>query len=103
MKFLVLPGDGIGPEIIEAAVGDLDRAYDGIVIDTQSHAAHTPANRGGQNIHAAFRVKLGFHGNRRMRAFTFFKFAVGMVDGSRHHARGDVGIPPRPQHDSVLG
>jgi len=102
MKFLVLPGDGIGPEIVEAAVNvlkavdrryDLDlsfvyedvgfvslekygttlreeilqaaRAYDGIILGTQSHADYPAPEKGGRNISGAFRVGLDLYANVR--------------------------------------
>ncbi|WP_144630826.1 isocitrate/isopropylmalate dehydrogenase family protein [Bordetella genomosp. 13] len=102
MKFLVLPGDGIGPEIGQAAVHvlraanarhglalDFDyqdvgfaslekhgttlreevlqgaRAYDGIILGTQSHADYPAPGQGGRNISGAFRVGLDLYANVR--------------------------------------
>lgn len=102
MKFLVLPGDGIGPEIVEAAVNVLKtidrrygldisfvyedvgfvslekhgttlreevlqgaRAYDGIILGTQSHADYPAPEKGGRNISGAFRVGLDLYANVR--------------------------------------
>ena len=102
MKFLVLPGDGIGPEIVDAAVNVLKaadqryglnlsyvyedvgfvslekhgttlredvlqgaRAYDGIILGTQSHADYPAPEKGGRNISGAFRVGLDLYANVR--------------------------------------
>lgn len=102
MKFLVLPGDGIGPEIVEASVNVLKaadqrygldlsfvyedvgfvslekhgttlreevlqgaRAYDGIILGTQSHADYPAPEKGGRNISGAFRVGLDLYANVR--------------------------------------
>ena len=102
MKFLVLPGDGIGPEIVEASIQVLNaadkkfglnisydyedigfvslkkhgttlredvlqgaRAYDGILLGTQSHADYPAPEKGGRNISAAFRVGLDLYANVR--------------------------------------
>lgn len=102
MKLLVLPGDGIGPEIVGAAVDvlkvadtkfhlglqlDYDevgfvclekhgttlreetlqnaKAYDGIILGTQSHADYPSPEMGGRNISAAFRVQLDLYANVR--------------------------------------
>ncbi|MBS0476524.1 MAG: isocitrate/isopropylmalate dehydrogenase family protein [Proteobacteria bacterium] len=102
MKLLVLPGDGIGPEIVAAALQvlkaadtkyrlgfayDYDdigfaalekhgttlrdetlhgaKAYDGIILGTQSHADYPRPDKGGHNISAAFRVKLDLYANVR--------------------------------------
>ena len=102
MKFLVLPGDGIGPEIVQVAVDVLKaadkrhglnisldyedvgfvslekhgttlredvlqgaRAYDGIVLGTQSHADYPAPEKGGRNISGAFRVILDLYANVR--------------------------------------
>ncbi|MBV7483878.1 isocitrate/isopropylmalate dehydrogenase family protein [Bordetella sp. BOR01] len=102
MKFLVLPGDGIGPEIVAAAVDVLKtaserhgldlafdhedvgfaslekhgttlredllqgaRAYDGIILGTQSHADYPAPEKGGRNISGAFRVGLDLYANVR--------------------------------------
>lgn len=102
MKFLVLPGDGIGPEIVAAAVSVLNvanqqfgldlicdyedigfasldkhgttlredvlqgaRAYDGILLGTQSHADYPAPEKGGRNISGAFRVGLDLYANVR--------------------------------------
>lgn len=102
MKFLVLPGDGIGPEIVDASVQILKaadakfglnisfdyedigfvslkkhgttlregvlqsaRAYDGILLGTQSHADYPSPEQGGRNISAAFRVGLDLYANVR--------------------------------------
>jgi 3-isopropylmalate dehydrogenase len=102
MNLLVLPGDGIGPEITAAAIEvlhaadrrfDLDlgleydevgftslekygttlrsevleraRAFDGIILGTQSHADYPAPEKGGRNISAAFRVQLDLYANVR--------------------------------------
>lgn len=102
MKFLVLPGDGIGPEIVASAIGVLEavqthygldlafdyedigfaslekhgttlreevlqgaRAYDGILLGTQSHADYPAPEKGGRNISGAFRVGLDLYANVR--------------------------------------
>src|SRR3546814_4387879 len=102
MKFLVLPGDGIGPEIVGAAIDVLKtaserhqldlafdyedvgfaslekhgttlreavlqgaRAYDGIILGTQSHADYPAPEQGGRNISGAFRVGLDLYANVR--------------------------------------
>ncbi|NDY93208.1 isocitrate/isopropylmalate dehydrogenase family protein [Ideonella livida] len=109
MKFLVLPGDGIGPEIVDASLAvlraadarhgldlqfhtedigfaSLDkhgttlreevlqgaRAFDGVILGTQSHADYPAPSQGGRNISAAFRVGLDLYANvrpARTRAF----------------------------------
>lgn len=102
MRILVLPGDGIGPEIVAAAVAVLAaanekfgagvefefdeigfaslhkygttlrdeiltraKAYDGIILGTQSHADYPSPDKGGRNISAAFRVGLDLYANVR--------------------------------------
>ena len=102
MHILVLPGDGIGPEIVAAAVAVLTaanekfgagielelgevgfaslrkcgttlreeiltraKAYDGIILGTQSHADYPAPDKGGRNISAAFRVGLDLYANVR--------------------------------------
>ncbi|MEK8026968.1 MAG: hypothetical protein RLY78_4106 [Pseudomonadota bacterium] len=102
MKLLVLPGDGIGPEIVAAALVVLKaadtrhglglsfhheevgftslarhgttlredvlqgaRAYDGVILGTQSHADYPAPEQGGRNISAAFRVGLDLYANVR--------------------------------------
>ena len=102
MNLLVLPGDGIGPEITAAAIEVLHaadrrfglelhleydevgfvslekygttlrpevleraRAYDGVILGTQSHAEYPPPEKGGRNISAAFRVQLDLYANVR--------------------------------------
>ena len=102
MKILVLPGDGIGPEIVASALEVLAvcdarfglgfeyttedigfaslakhgttlreevlqgaRAYDGIILGTQSHADYPAPEKGGRNISAAFRVGLDLYANVR--------------------------------------
>ena len=102
MNLLVLPGDGIGPEITAAAIEVLHaadrrfglelhleydevgfvslekygttlrpevleraRAYDGIILGTQSHAEYPAPEKGGRNISAAFRVQLDLYANVR--------------------------------------
>jgi 3-isopropylmalate dehydrogenase len=82
MKLLVLPGDGIGPEIVAAAMHVLQAAdarfglgleytqpaapaHDGIILGTQSHADYPRPEDGGHNISAAFRVKLDLYANVR--------------------------------------
>jgi 3-isopropylmalate dehydrogenase len=102
MRLLVLPGDGIGPEItvatlavLEAASrkfalgvsfetreiglaalrecgttlpdGVLERAreVDGVILGPISHLEYPPADKGGINVSAAFRVKLDLYANVR--------------------------------------
>lgn len=102
MHLLVLPGDGIGPEIVAAALQVLAaceqrfalglrytredigfaslekhgttlreevlqgaRAFDGIILGTQSHADYPAPDQGGRNISAAFRVGLDLYANVR--------------------------------------
>ena len=102
MRLLVLPGDGIGPEIVASAVEVLQaadrrfgldiqldyeevgfislrkhgttlrrqvlekaRAYDGLILGTQSHADYPAPEAGGRNISAAFRVELDLYANVR--------------------------------------
>ncbi|MFM2345675.1 MAG: hypothetical protein RL654_428 [Pseudomonadota bacterium] len=102
MKMLVLPGDGIGPEIVAAAVevlqaanASLDlglsleyddvgfaslekhgttlrdetlakaRAFDGIILGTQSHADYPVPEKGGRNVSAGFRIGLDLYANVR--------------------------------------
>jgi 3-isopropylmalate dehydrogenase len=102
MKLLVLPGDGIGPEITEATLavlasadkkfklglayekseiglaslkrqgttlpdGVLERAreVDGVILGPISHLDYPPADKGGINVSAAFRVKLDLYANVR--------------------------------------
>lgn len=102
MRILVLPGDGIGPEIIDASLVvlkqasqvfnlqlsfDYDdvgfaslakhgttlredvlqkaRAYDGIILGTQSHADYPAPEHGGRNISAGFRIGLDLYANVR--------------------------------------
>ncbi|MEH3086041.1 MAG: isocitrate/isopropylmalate dehydrogenase family protein [Xylophilus ampelinus] len=102
MKLLVLPGDGIGPEIVSSALEVLKacdakfglgfqyttedigfaslekhgttlredllqgaRAYDGIILGTQSHADYPAPEKGGRNISGAFRVGLDLYANVR--------------------------------------
>ena len=102
MKLLVLPGDGIGPEITAATLVVLesaDRKYklglqyerrdmglaslksegttlpegvlqrarelDGVILGPISHLDYPPADKGGINVSAAFRVKLDLYANVR--------------------------------------
>lgn len=102
MRILVLPGDGIGPEIVGSALEVLQacdqryglgleyitedigfvslkkhgttlreevlqgaRAFDGIILGTQSHADYPAPEKGGRNISAAFRVGLDLYANVR--------------------------------------
>ncbi|MGC8517569.1 MAG: isocitrate/isopropylmalate dehydrogenase family protein [Steroidobacteraceae bacterium] len=102
MNLLVLPGDGIGPEITAAAIDVLHaadqrfgldlhleydevgfvslekygttlrpevleraRAYDGVILGTQSHSQYPAPEKGGRNISAAFRVQLDLYANVR--------------------------------------
>lgn len=102
MKFLVLPCDGIGPEIVDASVRVLQaalkrfdvplaldydkvgfesldafgttlreevlqraRAYDGVILGTQSHADYPAPEKGGRNVSAGFRVGLDLYANVR--------------------------------------
>ena len=102
MRLIVMPGDGIGPEITAAAlevteaanrkfdlaltfdhedvgfvslkkhgttlrqeVLEKAKSYDGIVLGTQSHADYPPADKGGRNISASFRVGLDLFANVR--------------------------------------
>ena len=102
MKLLVLPGDGIGPEITEATLAVLGaadkqfklglsyerrdmglaslksqgttlpdgilaraREVDGVILGPISHLDYPPADKGGINVSAAFRVKLDLYANVR--------------------------------------
>ena len=102
MKLLVLPGDGIGPEITAATLAVLDaadrrfrlglsyekrdiglaslkterttlpdgilaraREVDGVILGPISHLDYPPADEGGINVSAAFRVKLDLYANVR--------------------------------------
>ena len=102
MKLLVLPGDGIGPEITAATLAVLDsasrkfdlglqfekrdigltslkthgttlpegileraRELDGVILGPISHLEYPPADKGGVNVSAAFRVKLDLYANVR--------------------------------------
>ncbi|MGB3071605.1 MAG: isocitrate/isopropylmalate dehydrogenase family protein [Ottowia sp.] len=102
MKLLILPGDGIGPEIVASALEVLNaadakfklgfkyttedvgfaslkkhgttlreevlqgaRAFDGVILGTQSHADYPAPEKGGRNISAAFRVGLDLYANVR--------------------------------------
>jgi isocitrate/isopropylmalate dehydrogenase len=102
MKLLVLPGDGIGPEITDATLAVLDsasarfglglqyekrdiglaalekhsttlpagileraREVDGVILGPISHLDYPPADQGGVNVSAAFRVKLDLYANVR--------------------------------------
>lgn len=102
MKFIVLPCDGIGPEIVDASVRVLraagtrfaldfqfdyedlgfaslekygvtirdellerSKAYDGIILGTQSHADYPPPEKGGRNVSAAYRIGLDLYANVR--------------------------------------
>ena len=102
MKLLVLPGDGIGPEITAATLAVLDRAsrkfglqlayekadiglaslrthgttlpdgilqrareLDGVILGPISHLEYPPADKGGINVSATFRVKLDLYANVR--------------------------------------
>jgi len=102
VKLLVLPGDGIGPEITAATravlqaadrrfrlnlsweerqiglaalarhgttlpEGVLERAreVDGVILGPISHLEYPPADQGGVNVSAAFRVKLDLYANVR--------------------------------------
>ena len=102
MKLLVLPGDGIGPEITAATLAVLDaasrrfglglsyeqrdiglaslkaqgttlpdgilaraREVEGVVLGPISHLDYPPADKGGINVSAAFRVKLDLYANVR--------------------------------------
>jgi isocitrate/isopropylmalate dehydrogenase len=102
MKLLVLPGDGIGPEITAATLAVLDsasrkfdlglqfekrdigltslkthgttlpdgileraRELDGVLLGPISHLDYPPADKGGVNVSAAFRVKLDLYANVR--------------------------------------
>jgi isocitrate/isopropylmalate dehydrogenase len=102
LKLLVLPGDGIGPEITRATLavleaadrrfkldlifeqreigfaalekygttlpdGILERAreVDGIILGPIGHLEYPPADKGGINISATFRVKLDLYANVR--------------------------------------
>ncbi|MFT3720612.1 isocitrate/isopropylmalate dehydrogenase family protein [Pseudorhodoferax sp.] len=102
MQFIVLPCDGIGPEIVDAAVHvfeaagrrfglrlqfdvedlgfaslkkygvtirdellERSRAYDGIILGTQSHADYPPPEQGGRNVSAAYRIGLDLYANVR--------------------------------------
>lgn len=102
MRILVLPCDGIGPEIVGAAMRVLDavnakhglgltfdyddvgfeslrkhgttlreevldraRAYDGVILGTQSHADYPAPEKGGRNVSAGFRIGLDLYANVR--------------------------------------
>ncbi|NIF82670.1 isocitrate/isopropylmalate dehydrogenase family protein [Comamonas sp. Tr-654] len=102
MKLIVLPCDGIGPEIVDASVQvlkaaserfgislELDyedlgfsslekygvtvrdellersKAYDGIILGTQSHADYPSPEKGGRNVSAAYRIGLDLYANVR--------------------------------------
>lgn len=102
MRFIVLPCDGIGPEIVAASVEvlkaadarfglgvaldtecvgfeslhrfgttlrqevlDRAKAYDGIILGTQSHADYPAPEKGGRNVSAGFRVGLDLYANVR--------------------------------------
>src|SRR5687767_9161620 len=102
MKLLVLPGDGIGPEITAATLAVLEsasrkfklglqyekkdmglaslksegttlpegvlqraRELDGVLLGPISHLEYPPADKGGVNVSAAFRVKLDLYANVR--------------------------------------
>jgi isocitrate/isopropylmalate dehydrogenase len=102
MKLLVLPGDGIGPEITAATLAVLEsasrkfklglqyekkdmgltslksegttlpegvlqraRELDGVILGPISHLDYPPADKGGINVSAAFRVKLDLYANVR--------------------------------------
>jgi 3-isopropylmalate dehydrogenase len=102
MKLLVLPGDGIGPEITAATLAVLDvasrvhdlqlsyerqeiglaslkthgttlpegvleraRELDGVILGPISHLDYPPADKGGVNVSAVFRVKLDLYANMR--------------------------------------
>ena len=102
MKLLVLPGDGIGPEITAATLAVLDaasrrfglglsyeqrdiglaslraqgttlpdgilaraREVEGVVLGPISHLDYPPADKGGINVSAAFRVRLHLYANVR--------------------------------------
>jgi 3-isopropylmalate dehydrogenase len=102
MKFIVLPCDGIGPEITQAAVNVLQaaaehqklplrldhdlvgfdslrefgttlrdevlersKAYDGVILGTQSHADYPAPEKGGRNVSAGFRIGLDLYANVR--------------------------------------
>ncbi|MDH3580572.1 MAG: isocitrate/isopropylmalate dehydrogenase family protein [Hyphomicrobiales bacterium] len=102
MKLLVLPGDGIGPEIVAAGVSVLKAAnearglglefdyddvgfaslkkhgttlrpellekaktFDGVILGPQSNLDYPPAEEGGLNISAAFRIRLDLYANAR--------------------------------------
>lgn len=102
MRLIVLPCDGIGPEIVRASIEVLDaaskrfklgltydyedvgftslekhgttlrqevldrsRAYDGIILGTQSHADYPSPEKGGRNVSASYRVGLDLYANIR--------------------------------------
>ena len=102
MRLIVLPCDGIGPEITRGAIEVLDaaskryelglsydyedvgftslarhgttlrqevfdrsRAYDGVILGTQSHNEYPPPEKGGRNISASYRVGLDLYANIR--------------------------------------
>jgi 3-isopropylmalate dehydrogenase len=102
MRLIVLPCDGIGPEITNAAIVvleaadkrfklgftydyedsgfeslrkhgttlrqevlDRSRAYDGIILGTQSHNEYPPPEKGGRNVSASYRVGLDLYANIR--------------------------------------
>ena len=102
MNILVLPGDGIGPEIVAAGVRVLEaanaarglgldfdyddvgfaslekhgttlrpeliekaRGFDAVILGPQSSLDYPPAEEGGLNISAAFRIRLDLFANAR--------------------------------------
>ena len=117
MRLIVLPCDGIGPEITRAAIEvlgaadkrfklglsydyedsgfaslekhgttlrqevlDKSRAYDGIILGTQSHADYPPPEKGGRNVSASYRVGLDLYANIRP-ARTRPNLATNMREG----------------------
>ncbi|ATG73770.1 3-isopropylmalate dehydrogenase [Zobellella denitrificans] len=102
MRILVLPCDGIGPEIVQSSMSVLQavngkfnlglqfdyddvgfksleqygttlrdevlekaKAYDGIILGTQSHADYPSPEKGGRNVSAGFRIGLDLYANVR--------------------------------------
>lgn len=102
MRILVLPCDGIGPEIVESSMLALHatnqkfdlgldfeyddvgfvslnkygttlrdevlekaKAFDGIILGTQSHADYPAPEKGGRNVSAGFRIGLDLYANVR--------------------------------------
>ena len=133
MKLLVLPGDGIGPEItrrrsrfstLPSRKFELDLQYekrdigfaaleedgttlpdgvlqrarevDGVILGPISHLDYPPADKGGVNVSAAFRVKLDLYAN--VRPARSRAGGPRPADGPGDHARVHRGLLSGPQH-----